>query len=54
MRKRDRENNRSKAEEKAFRDESDRIETEWNMPACDVFRKNAEPLVETVLEMLKD
>ena len=36
------------------RAERDRIESEWNLPACDVFRKNAEPLVETVLEMLKD
>ena len=42
------------AEEGAFRAERDRIESEWNLPACDVFRKNAEPLVETVLEMLKD
>ena len=42
------------AEEPAFRAERDRIESEWNLPACDVFRKNAAPLVETVLEMLKD
>jgi uncharacterized NAD-dependent epimerase/dehydratase family protein len=41
-------------EEPAYRAERDRIESEWNLPACDVFRKNAEPLVETVLEMLKD
>ena len=41
------------AEEPTFRAERDRIESEWNLPACDVFRKNAEPLVETVLEMLK-
>ena len=41
-------------EEPAYRAERDRIESEWNLPACDVFRKNAKPLVGTVLEMLKD
>ena len=42
------------AEETAYRAERDRIESEWNLPACDVFRENAEPLVDAVLEMLKD
>ncbi len=42
------------AEEAAYRTERDRIESEWNLPACDVFRENAEPLVDAVLEMLKD
>jgi len=42
------------AEEAAYRAERDRIESEWNLPACDVFRENAEPLVDAVLEMLKD
>ncbi len=42
------------AEEAAYRAERDRIESKWNLPACDVFRENAEPLVDAVLEMLKD
>ena len=42
------------AEEPAYRAERDRIESEWNLPACDVFRENAEPLVDAVLEMRKD
>ena len=42
------------AEEAAYRAERDRIESEWNLPACDVFRENPEPLVDAVLEMLKD
>ena len=42
------------SEEAAYRAERDRIESEWNLPACDVFRENAEPLVDAVLEMLKD
>ena len=42
------------AEKTAYRAERDRIESEWNLPACDVFRENAEPLVDAVLEMLKD
>ncbi len=41
------------ADESAYRAERDRIESEWNLPACDVFRKNAEPLVNALLEMRK-
>ena len=41
-------------EEAAYLAERDRIESEWKLPACDVFRENAEPLVNAVLEMLKD
>ena len=41
-------------EESAYLAERDRIESEWKLPACDVFRENAEPLVNAVLEMLKD
>ena len=36
------------ADESAYRAERDRIESEWNLPACDVFRENAEPLVKAV------
>ncbi len=42
------------AEEPAYRAERDRIKSEWNLPACDVFLENAEPLVDAVLEMRKD
>ena len=42
------------AEEPAYRAERDRIESEWNLPACDVFRENAGPLVSAVLEIRKD
>ncbi|MEE1544929.1 MAG: DUF1611 domain-containing protein, partial [Alphaproteobacteria bacterium] len=42
------------ADEPAYRAERERIESGWNLPACDVFRENAEPLVDAVLEMRKD
>jgi len=42
------------AEEPAYRAERDRIKSEWNLPAWDVFRENAEPLGDAVLEMRKD
>ena len=42
--------NSRNADESAYRAERDRIESEWNLPACDVFRENADPLVEAVKE----
>ena len=42
------------ADESAYLAERDRIESEWDLPACDVFRENAGALVETVLKILKD
>ena len=41
-------------DEAAYRAERDRIQSEWNLPACDVFRENAGPLISAVLEMRKD
>ena len=41
-------------DETAYRAERDRIQSEWNLPVCDVFRENAGPLISAVLEMRKD
>jgi uncharacterized NAD-dependent epimerase/dehydratase family protein len=40
--------NSRNADEQAYRAEKDRIESEWNLPACDVFRETATPLVNAV------
>jgi len=40
--------NSRNTDEKAYRKEKDRIESEWDLPACDVFRENAGPLVNAV------
>ena len=34
--------------------EKERIESEWNLPVCDVFRENAEPLIQAVQAQIKD
>ncbi|MDP6794267.1 MAG: DUF1611 domain-containing protein [Verrucomicrobiota bacterium] len=41
-------------DEAAYLAERDRIQTEWNLPACDVFRENAVPLVNAAIKMVKE
>ena len=40
--------NSRNTDEKTYRKEKERIESEWGLPACDVFRDNAQPLVDVV------
>ena len=42
------------ADQAAYRAEQARIEAEWNLPACDVFREGVTPLVEAARQMLDD
>jgi len=46
--------NSRNTDEMTYRKEKERIESEWNLPACDVFRENAEPLVKAVQAQIKD
>ena len=40
--------NSRNADERTYRKEKERIESEWGLPACDVFREDAGPLVKAV------
>ena len=40
--------------EAAYQKEKARIEAEWNLPATDVFREGAEPLVNAACALLDD
>ena len=46
--------NSRKVDEAAYQKEKTRIETKWNLPATDVFREGAEPLVNAARGMLED
>ena len=41
-------------DEAAYQKEKARIEAEWNLPATDVFREGAEPLVNAACALLDD
>ena len=46
--------NSRKVDEAAYHAEKDRIEAEWNLPATDVFREGAEPLLNAACALLDD
>jgi len=45
--------NSRNTDEMTYRNEKERIESEWNLPVCDVFRENAGPLVKSVQAQIK-
>ena len=46
--------NSRQVDEAAYQKEKSRIEAEWNLPATDVFRESAEPLVNAARALLDD